>query len=261
MKVAGSAALLGIEERIGYDAISSLREYYPPSWERVNELSKRLISNLKGQNGFFFFTHYFDVHLPGWWPPALFDTGPSWAIGHYKKSVAKSRKGLLDAFEFADRERLWEDTIIIVTADHGENLYEKGHYAHAYTMSEELLRVPLYVHIPGEKFRIDTRLVSTLDIAATIDDLFSIGADGLEGMSLLSSSKESSRWIFTMPVGSQKFSVVHGQYKYIWDRECLTHELYNVVEDPGEIFNLVEAKKNKAEEMSRSLASFVSERA
>jgi arylsulfatase A-like enzyme len=68
---------------------------------------------------------------------------------------------------------LFEDTIIIITSDHGEHFGERGHYTHILSLYNELLWVPLIVHfprhlaLPGH----DRRLVSLTDLYATILDL------------------------------------------------------------------------------------------
>ncbi len=68
---------------------------------------------------------------------------------------------------------LFEDTVVIITSDHGEHFGEKGHYTHVLSLYNELLWVPLIVRfprslaLPGQ----DPRLVSLTDLYATILDL------------------------------------------------------------------------------------------
>ena len=67
-----------------------------------------------------------------------------------------------------------DNTVIIITSDHGEHFGERGHYTHIMSLYNELLWVPLLVHfprplgVPGKK---DRRLVSLNDLYATILDL------------------------------------------------------------------------------------------
>jgi len=66
-----------------------------------------------------------------------------------------------------------DNTILIITSDHGEHFGEKGHYAHRFTLYQELTKVPLiirypqYIKGPG----VDDRLVSLTDIFATLLDV------------------------------------------------------------------------------------------
>jgi arylsulfatase A-like enzyme len=48
---------------------------------------------------------------------------------------------------------LYDESIIIVTADHGDSLGEGGRWGHAYTIFPEILRVPLLIKLPGSMQR------------------------------------------------------------------------------------------------------------
>jgi len=75
---------------------------------------------------------------------------------------------ILDVLE---AEGLLEDTLLIVTSDHGESLYDHRLYVgHGLLTYEDVIRVPLVVHFPGDRFA-GTRSdqpVSLLDFYATI---------------------------------------------------------------------------------------------
>jgi arylsulfatase A-like enzyme len=68
---------------------------------------------------------------------------------------------------------LMEDTVVIITSDHGEHFGEWGHYTHIMSLYNELLWVPLLVHYPQglASPAQDRRLVSLTDLYATILDL------------------------------------------------------------------------------------------
>jgi arylsulfatase A-like enzyme len=87
---------------------------------------------------------------------------------------------------------LLRDTLVIVTADHGELLGEHNYMLHAYTMYKEVLDVPLIIRAPdswGDARRdlTDDAIVSTVDVAATILAAAGvrISAGEIEGVSLL----------------------------------------------------------------------------
>ena len=87
---------------------------------------------------------------------------------------------------------LRDDTLLIVTADHGEEFFEHGKVGHGHSLFQELLHVPLIVRFPGlPAGRRVARPVSLFDVAPTIVDLLNLGpaADGqnvpFEGNSLL----------------------------------------------------------------------------
>lgn len=68
---------------------------------------------------------------------------------------------------------LFDNTVLIITADHGEHLGEKGHYTHILSLYNELLWVPLIIRFPSgfQDAGRDQRLVSLADLYPTILDL------------------------------------------------------------------------------------------
>src|SRR5262249_19384639 len=99
---------------------------------------------------------------------ALYDA----EIRHWDDSFAKAidalrAKGLLD------------DTIVIMTADHGEEFWDHGHCGHAKTLYQELIRVPLVFYCPrlARKGIVDD-LVETIDIYPTICAALGISPPG-----------------------------------------------------------------------------------
>jgi len=71
--------------------------------------------------------------------------------------------------------RTLDDAVVIVMADHGEDLAEHDVVGHGRTLFETSSRVPLLLHLPGQTHRIDVReVVSLLDVAPTVLDLLGI---------------------------------------------------------------------------------------
>lgn len=79
---------------------------------------------------------------------------------------------ILDALEDAG---LADDTIVIVTSDHGEEFQENGFWGHTSNFTLEQVAVPLYVKGPGVEPGREARPTSHLDLPATI--LERLGAD------------------------------------------------------------------------------------
>jgi membrane-anchored protein YejM (alkaline phosphatase superfamily) len=70
---------------------------------------------------------------------------------------------------------LLDDAIIVITGDHGEEFWEHGHFTHSSAFTDEQLRVPLWLHLPGEAGREITRLTSHMDVVPTV-----LGALGVQ---------------------------------------------------------------------------------
>lgn len=88
------------------------------------------------------------------------------------------------------RHQLDDDTIVIITADHGDDLYEQGvTLGHGLTFNgaNHANRVPMIVHLPGAAPRVISEAVRLIDVAPTIADLIGIPhAPGWEGQSFAS---------------------------------------------------------------------------
>ncbi|WP_331234299.1 sulfatase [Natronorarus salvus] len=73
----------------------------------------------------------------------------------------------------------WEDTVFVVTGDHGENIGDHGLMDHQYCLYDTLLHVPLFVHGPSFDEGEDDRLVQLTDLAPTLLDVAGIDAVGM----------------------------------------------------------------------------------
>lgn len=78
-------------------------------------------------------------------------------------------------FEKLEEKKLLDNTIVIVTGDHGEEFMEKGRWGHNSTFSQEQIQVPLLIYIPGAGAGETDVMTSHHDIPATI--LSALGVD------------------------------------------------------------------------------------
>jgi len=83
-----------------------------------------------------------------------------------------------------DERGILEETLVIVTADHGDAFGEQGYYGHPRRLDDELLGVPLVIHAPDTPAREVDVPASVLDIVPTVLDVAGADADGLAGESL-----------------------------------------------------------------------------
>ncbi|HLK09774.1 MAG TPA: sulfatase [Candidatus Binatia bacterium] len=82
---------------------------------------------------------------------------------------------------------LLDRTVVVVTSDHGEELYDHGGVEHCRTYYEEMMHVPLIVRVPGlGRGRVVEQEVGLIDLAPTILDLLGVeGGRSLQGRSLV----------------------------------------------------------------------------
>lgn len=81
---------------------------------------------------------------------------------------------LAEVFKALDDGNLWENTIVVLVGDHGEEFYEKGRLGHNSTFVQEQVRTPLVIHIPGVKPQVYTGMSSHLDVVPILAPYFGV---------------------------------------------------------------------------------------
>lgn len=71
-------------------------------------------------------------------------------------------------YDALEEQGLLDNTIVVVTGDHGEEFMENGRWGHNSTFSQEQIRVPMLIHIPGREAGETSVMTSHLDMPATI---------------------------------------------------------------------------------------------
>ncbi len=163
---------------------------------------------------------------------------------------------------------LYEETLIILTSDHGEELGEHGCWGwHSHTLFEELLRVPLIIKFPGNDFAGAeiSQQVRSLDILPTILEV--VGVDPpevLEGRSLIpplqGRSDEPRPALSQMDLAGRPLCLNSAGWKYYPSNMAYAGGLYRIDDDPLEQRNLVHHDPETAREMKRQLESLVAQR-
>lgn len=173
-----------------------------------------------------------------------------------------------DAFgrlvDFLRERGLYDDTIIVFTSDHGEELGEHGFMGwHSHTLFDELLRVPLLVKLPGTLYAGTSAIdpVREIDIAPTILAELGLDApDAFEGTSLLG-VLDGTGSVPPFAV-SRKDVVVSDDFASVRTAEWkwFRGQLFDLANDPGETRNVAEEHPDVAAALSRTLAELVAAR-
>ncbi|MFQ5669727.1 MAG: sulfatase [Acidobacteriota bacterium] len=229
---------------------------------------------------FFLFLHFYDPHF-NYDPPdghALFDTGYQGPRPRYRKYAYYLEHPLPPAlladevarydgeihYVDAQLRRLYgilektgraADTLLLVTADHGEEFFEHGSWGHAHTLHQELMRVPLLVAGPGVAGgrRIPFQ-VRQVDLLPTL--LEAVGAArpaGLHGRSFLSWLRDPAAppgegrpaLMETSRFDTNLLGLRRGGWTFIEDLARGQERLFDREADPGEAHDLSRAEPER----------------
>jgi arylsulfatase len=202
---------------------------------RAEEINSRSLSWLDSRNNdqpFFLWNHYMDPHGP-YNPPERFSFGEQLLSNNeaqylYQKTINNpsavtnaEHRNLIDSydgeirylddqlsafFDVLKEQGLVKESLIIVTADHGDAFGEHGYFTHPRHLHETLLHVPLLVSPPGNSTDKTIKFpVSTLDIVPTFLKFARVEYEELPNESLIdmdgATIKERPNVVFASATG------------------------------------------------------------
>ncbi|MEJ2721875.1 MAG: sulfatase, partial [bacterium] len=225
------------------------------------------------KDDFFLWLHIFDPHI-AYEPPSRFQPPgtPPERIGRRFGDVKEIRLGILNTTPEEDAwirslyegevryvddavgrfvkelraEGIYDDALIVLTSDHGEEFREHGGIEHGHTLYNELLHVPLLIKLPGSKTgEVIDDVVSTQRVMRTVLDACGLGAGDDPGAtavgSLLNGGGGSESVVYStgMMYHAPREAIILDGYKYIRTIESDDDELYDLGKDPAERVNIV----------------------
>jgi choline-sulfatase len=147
------------------------------------------------------------------------------------------------------RPSLWNNTIIVITADHGEEFEEHGQTQHAKTCFNEVVHVPLLVRVPGVPAKVVDSRVALIDIVPTLLELTGTREDteGLTGQSLLLPALKPEAVDKNRPIFCNAASVTdkHGIF---FKRSVRTDELTLIEDVNSGVYSLFNSKNDIGEQ-------------
>jgi len=269
----------------GFDSYNqtNARGYGYVSSPAVTNLAVSFLSRHKKEK-FFLFLHYFDPHFDyilhkefDYYPDyrgslqsgehrdSLLAKAPTMSADDIKflNAVYDSEVSLTDKhigrfLEELKRLGLYDSALIIFTADHGEELAERGDYwiEHTKTLYQELIHVPLIIKLPGNrKKKVINEYIGLVDLMPTI--VSHIGLKTPAGylcvgqkIDLKGNAEPESRAIISETRRMARLqSVIWKNWKLIYDQQKDTKELYDLKNDPLETRDLAAKDRQKLAEM------------
>jgi choline-sulfatase len=230
-----------------------------------------------GKRKFLLYVHYMDVHQYAYddaaaklkWGASISDT--------YDRSIHWVDSNVAAIVAELERRKLFQNTILVITADHGEGFLEHGTEGHARNLYNEVTHVPLIIALP---FRLPQEIlvkptVRGVDVWPTILALTGLPplpqTDGSSLLRLIEASAQGEKlpsrdvyayldqhWGDTKLKASPLISLQRGPYKVIYNttEPERSLQIFDRATDPGEKHNLASKDPAWSKEMEGDLRTF-----
>ena len=219
------------------------------------------------QESWFCWIHVYDPHAPYNPPPSFRERYPD---DSYGGEVAYSDFALGKVFEFLKEAALEENTLVILTSDHGEGLGEHQEPTHGVFAYNTTLHIPLIVYQPKlfPVHKTISRMVRHIDIMPTVLDITGYKVpDEVQGASLVpiindptKGKAEDCYFEALTPHLNRDWAplqgVLSGRFKYI---DLPIEELYDIESDYKEENNLAEKDKSTVKKLNERLQTQIKE--
>ena len=259
-----------------------VHHYYQPA-EVVTAEVRRWLDRGARNEPFFLFAHYMDPHDPYFAHPfngegyaRVAHPNPAPALAErlhhlYEGEVAYLDEHLGVLFDDLKRRGLYDRTLVVLTADHGEEFHEHGGWWHGTTLYDEQIHVPLIVKPPGAHAlaRLRDELATSLDIAPTIVEAAHLKPPAvMQGHVLPLDAGPAPARESTFAEEDLEGNVLQAVRTRAWKlvaanpgnpRGLAPEELYDLPRDPGEQRNVIASTPAEADTMRAALGRAVLE--
>ncbi len=275
----------------------------------VNKVVRDFIYSVKGrQQPLFLWVHYMDTHTP---PPcysegrvcsyaeligdclgaAIWNHGNKGALkryvqknfkkylpqtlSSYDESIRSLDKEIGNLIEFLKKQGIYQNSVICLTSDHGDEFLDHGGVGHNVQLYNEVLSVPLFFKTPSAgRGEIIKKKVSLIDLAPTLCSLAGAEKDlSFKGSNLFDKLSGEEDCIFHQSAFSEidgrrleierldqcRMACQLGGWKYIIDHGTGQEELYNLSKDPAEKNNIAESDAEVVLKMREKIKKFQKE--
>jgi len=242
----------------GFDVydISAFKNWGSPhkiaSSDRLTDLAIEAVRK-KRDKPYFLWLHYFDPHDDYLTHPR-FDYGPR-NVHRYDSEIAFTDHHLGRLFTVLHEEKRYRNTIIVLTADHGEEFNDHGHQRHTHQMYDEVIRVPLMIRAPGLPPGRVEAAVAGIDVPPTILRLAGVPVPEAFRGRALPVVDDTFYVDASQPVFSEtrrevdRQAIILDGWKLIEDKDKKTYQLFDLDLDPKERVNLYKKRPKKAEKL------------
>ncbi len=271
-------------------------------WKAARCVNRALEPQLRrGKKPFFLYVHYLDPHGP-YEPPngyrRRFEQGPKpdklfirkgdpnpiaawlyagkpnphatpedlqYLVDLYDDEIAYFDGRLAEILDSLRKSGLLDESILIFSADHGEEFLEHNHVKHCRTLFDTSIHTPLLVRVPGLPPRTLDAPVSNVDLAPTLLDLLDLDAKPLQAVGrslrpLLEEGKDDPKAPprLQFAIAGPLRSVSDGRYKLIQDLgDKGSSVLYDLQADPGETTDVLRQQRQAFFRLRKALGAWL----
>ena len=215
---------------------------------------------------FFMWMHLFDPHQP--WKANI--PNRQMLPTPYDAEIAQADDGVEAVINWLEEKGDLDNTLVVITADHGESLGEHGEDTHSIFVYDATVKIPMVWRYPG-RLPAGTKTdqpVHQADIVPTILSLLDMpeieGVQGIDVTDWLKGEKGpqaqpqySESLLSEVGFGmAPLYAVRHEGYKYI---KAPRPELYDLTADPQELTNIHDQHPDRVAELSAMLESLITD--
>lgn len=179
----------------------------------------------------------------------------------YKSGIRALDDEMGAFFDELRHRGLYDDALIVITSDHGEEFREHGRFIHSQPY-DETVSVPLLIKLPGSRMagQAVASPVESLDLLPTLLDYLGIDRPGyLEGRDLLAFASRptaSERGLIAQDsIAFHRYSLRAGRFKLLTNLKHGGLELYDLQADPSERTNLAASRPDLARQLRQELVA------
>jgi arylsulfatase A-like enzyme len=165
----------------------------------------------------------------------------------YDTEIAATDRALGRLFDRVLQDPALSDTMIVVTADHGEEFLDHGRWGHTTRLYQELIHVPLIIRFPDGRAGVVEQPVSNIDILPTVLSAVHLPIPKMAQGLNLADPVPADHPVFAETASDfRKDAIVVGNRKLVFDRDEHNWQLFDLGADPGEQKNLFDHRRAEA---------------
>ena len=300
----------GFDEYRTYDYWPSWEDAPGHKAEELNRMAIPLLEDM-AQGPFFLFLRHMDPHTPylppppfrdlfysrdpvdgdnsmepvfarnsfadyfrSWMPPGIRDI--DWVVAQYDSSLAYMDACISRIMTRLEELGLLENTLVVITSDHGESLAEHGIYFDHHGLYEQTIHIPLILHLPGaipggsrfsETVLQQDLLPTLLDVMGTGEAIKKLHIDGKSMLPIIEGVEHWTRdeiylsectWMKKQGWRTSRFKLIQALEPDLYGFP--PWELYDLTGDPGERNNIADDKPGIVKSLRERMESWKSRR-